>query len=87
MDRVAEAEAVLKRFRESYPGAAEEDEIRYQFGVHYFRRRKLAEARRAFEGLRSSAASGAYAGLCSEYLVRVERLEQSREARENLNES
>jgi hypothetical protein len=87
MDRVQEAEDVLARLDTAYPGAVEADEIRYQFAVHYYRRRQLAEARQAFEALRSSAALPAYASLCDEYLVRVERLERLYAPSEKSNES
>jgi predicted Zn-dependent protease len=83
MDRVEEARDVLARMEKEYPGAAEGDEIRYQFAVHYYKRRQLAEARQAFEALRSSAALPAYASLCDEYLVRVEHLEHLYEAKKS----
>jgi TolA-binding protein len=81
MDRTDEAAAVLEKLRNAYPGAAEADEVLYQFGAHYYRRRQLAEARRAFEQLQQNAVSDDYKALCDEYLVRVERLEQLKRER------
>jgi hypothetical protein len=87
MDREEDAENVLSRLQAAYPGAAEADELRYRFGVYYFRRRRLEEARQAFESLRDGATQQAYAQLCDEYLVRVEHLRRITETRERADES
>ena len=80
-DQVEQAEHVLSRLKKAYPDAAEIDEAKYRFGVHYHDRRQLGKAMACFIALRKTSKSTGYKRLCFQYIERIKHLQSMKGAR------
>jgi tetratricopeptide (TPR) repeat protein len=75
LDRLADAQELIRRFETEYAREPELDEVKYRLGAYYFDKRELKQARECFSGLIESSQSDLYRRMSDEYLGRIEHLE------------